>query len=112
MDGDPKRGERADIRFPMGEFLPCFCDLQVDSEGRVLVFKMGEDPENGLIGFQVYAPDGGFLCESDIDRGDFELRIDPRFQRLDFTSRGIFGILPLRGDEMETPHLFRVRFRD
>jgi hypothetical protein len=30
--------------------------------------------------------------------------------RLAFTERGLFGILPLRGDELETARLFRVRY--
>lgn len=96
---------------PMGDFLPYYCDFAVDAEGNILVFKMSEDPKAGPIVFQVYAPDGGFLCETELDRGEFDLPLD-RFMspRLAFTKRGLFGVLPLRGDELETPRLFRVRY--
>ena len=48
--------------------------------------------------------------------GGFDLIVDLKpFRRihtlLDFTERGVFGILPLKGDELETAHLFRVSFR-
>jgi len=96
---------------PMGDFLPYYCDFTVDAEGNILVFKMSEDPKAGPIVFQAYAPDGRFLCETELDRGEFDLPLD-RFmlRRLAFTERGLFGILPLKGDELETPRLFRVRY--
>jgi len=100
-------GKRFDL--PLGDFLPYYCDFTVDAEGNILVFKMGEDPKTGPIVFQVYTPAGKFLCETVLDRGAFDLPID-RFlrPRLAFTPRGVYGILPLRGDELETPHLFLV----
>jgi hypothetical protein len=96
---------------PMGDFLPYYADFTVDAEGNLLVFKMSEDPKAGPIVFQVYAPDGRFLCETELDRGAFDLPLD-RFMRprLAFTERGLFGILPLKGDELETARLFRVRY--
>lgn len=96
---------------PMGDFLPYYCDFTVDAEGNILVFKMNEEPKTGPIVFQVYAPDGRFLCETALDRGGFDLPLDRSLRpRLAFTGRGLFGILPLRGDELETPRLFRVRY--
>ncbi len=109
-------GKRTTITYPLGEFLPYFFDLTVDSAGNILVFKMSEDPTTGPIVIQVYSQSGKFLCETEIDRGGFDLIADLKPWRrihtlLDFTERGIFGILPLKGDELETPHLFRVGFR-
>lgn len=105
-------GKRTTITYPLGEFLPYFFDLTVDSSGNILVFKMSEDPKTGPIVIQVYRKDGKFLCETELDRGGFDLRAYGRVHTLlDFTERGIFGILPLKGDELETPHLFRVGFR-
>jgi len=96
---------------PLGDFLPYYCDLTIDAEGNILVFKMSEDPKTGPIVFQAYDPDGAFLCETELDRGAFDLPMNHFMcPRLAFTERGLFGVLPLRGDELETPRLFRVRF--
>lgn len=101
-------GKRFDL--PLGDFLPYYCDFTVDAEGNIIVFKMGEDPKTSPIVFQVYTPAGKFLCETELVRGSFDLPIDGFLRpRLAFTPRGIYGILPLRGDELETPRLFRVR---
>ncbi len=105
-------GKRKTIAYPLGKFLPYFCDLTVDALGNILVFKMSEDPKTGPIVIQVYAQAGKFLCETKLVRGNFDLKADRRIHTLlDFTERGIFGILPSKGDELETPHLFRVSFR-
>lgn len=109
-------GQKTEYAYPLGKFLPYFCDLTVDSAGNILVFKMSEDPKTGPIVFQVYSQGGKFPCETELDRGGFDLIADFRsYHRvhsvLDFTERGIFGILPLKGDELETAHLFRVSFR-
>jgi hypothetical protein len=96
------------VVMPLGDSLPFYCDFTVDAEGNILVFKMSEEPKTGPLVFQVYTPAGKFLCETELDRGAFDLPVD-RFlrPRLAFTPRGIFGVLPLRGDELETPRLFR-----
>ncbi len=109
-------GKSTEYVYPLGEFLPYFFDLTVDSSGNILVFKMSEDPKIGPIVIQVYSQAGKFLCETELDRGGFDLLADLKPWRrihtlLDFTERGIFGILPLKGDELETAHLFRVNFR-
>lgn len=109
-------GKSTTITYPLGEFLPYFCSLTVDAAGNILVFKMSEDPTTGPIIIQVYSKAGKFLCETELDRGGFDLTADLRpfrsiHTKLDFTEQGIFGILPLKGDELETPHLFRVGIR-
>ena len=71
---------------------------------------MSEDPKTGPVIFQVYGPGGKLLCETELDRGAFDLPVDGAISaRLAFTPRGIYGALPLHGDELETPRLFRVR---
>jgi hypothetical protein len=103
-------GKRTTVAYPLDDYLPYYCDLATDSLGNLLVFKMSEDPDAGPIVFQVYTQAGLFLTEAELDRGCFDLKADGRslHRLLDFTERGIFGILPLLGDELETPHLFRV----
>ena len=106
-------GKRTTVAYPLGDYLPYYCDLTVDSLGNILVFKMSEDPNSGPIVFQVYDQAGIFLTETELDRGGFDLKADGRnlHRLLDFTERGVFGILPLQGDELETPRLFRVLLR-
>jgi hypothetical protein len=98
------------VVMPLGDVLPYYCDLEVDADGNLLVFKMSEDPKTGPVIFQVYGPGGKLLCETELDRGAFDLPVDGAISaRLAFTPRGIYGALPLHGDELETPRLFRVR---
>jgi hypothetical protein len=100
------------VVLPLGDVLPFYCDFTVDEEGNILIFKMTENPKAGPIIIQVYTPGGRFLCETELDRGGFDLPIDRFLQsRLAFTSRGIYGILPERGDELEIPRLFLARYR-
>jgi hypothetical protein len=111
-DHDPRYGPGGDKLFamPMADFLPYYCDFMVDADGNIFVFKMSEDPKMGPLVFQAYSPDGKLLCETELDRGAFDLPLDKSIHtRLVFAERSVFGILPLRGDELETPHLFRVR---
>lgn len=97
------------VVMPLGDVLPYYCDLEVDADGNLLVFKMSEDPKTGPVIFQVYGPGGKLLCETELDRGAFDLPVDGAISaRLAFTPRGIYGALPLHGDELETPRLFRV----
>ena len=93
---------------PMGDYLPYYCDLSVDSEGNILVYLMTEDPEQGPYPIQVYSPEGEFICQTHIDVGEFAFEPDPRFNKFDFTNRGIFCILHKKGDELETPHLVKI----
>jgi hypothetical protein len=104
-------GKSREVVRPMGDFLPYYADFTVDAEGNILVFKMNEDPKSGRIVFQVYAPEGRILCETELDRGGFDLPLDRDMRpRLAFTDRGVYGLLPFRGDEYETHRLFRVRY--
>jgi hypothetical protein len=101
-------GKRTSLAYPMGEFLPYFADFSVDTEGHILVFTLSGNPKADPLVFQAYASSGALIGAVEIDRGDFDFLPDRRNSRLEFTPRGIFGILPLNDDEMETPRLFRV----
>ena len=94
---------------PMGDTLPYYSDLSVDDEGNILVFLMTDNPKQGPYPFQVYSPAGKLLCQSELDPGEYAFFPDPRFNKFDFTRRGIFCILHKRGDDLETPHLIRIR---
>ena len=93
---------------PLGDYLPYYCDLFVDGEGNILVFLMTEDPKQGPFPLQVYSPEGQLLCQTQLDTEEYAFKPDSRYDRFDFTSRGIFFILHKKGDELETPHLVKV----
>jgi hypothetical protein len=91
-----------------GETLPLYEEILVDAEGNILVFKKSECLENCPHVFQVYAPDGTFVCESELKSEGIDISIDYRFKRLSFTAEGVFCLFPLRGDELRTPHLIKA----
>jgi len=94
---------------PMGDYLPYYSDLYVDSKGNIVVFLMTENPKQGPFPIQVYSPEGKLICQTKLDTGDYAFHPDPRFNKFDFTDRGIFFILHKTGDEMETPHLVKIK---
>lgn len=94
---------------PMGDYLPLYKDLYVDSQGNILIFLMTEDPTEGPIPFQVYSPKGKLICRTLLDTGDYAFQPDPKLNKFDFTDKGIFFILHKKGDELETPHLVRIK---
>jgi hypothetical protein len=94
---------------PMGDYLPYYSDLYVDSQGNMIVFLMTEDPQKGPFPLQVYSPEGKLICQTKLDTGDYAFHPDPRFDKFDFTDKGIFFILHKRGDELETPHLVKIK---
>ncbi len=100
--------ESASIDHIFGEFLPLYKEILVDSEGNILVFKKSECLENCPNIFQVYSPEGKYVCEAELASEDFDVSIDHRFKRISFTSGGIFCLFPLRGDELQTPRLVKV----
>jgi len=105
-------GKKTTITYPLGEFLPYYCDLEVDALGNILIFKMSEDPKSGPIVIQVYSPAGKLWAETELDRGGYDVPLNRSVHlQLDFTERGLFGLFPRQGDELETPNLFRVRLQ-
>jgi hypothetical protein len=60
--------------------------------------------------FQVYSKEGKFICETQLDRGKYELEIDRRFKKICFTSDGIFALLMERGDEDEILRLVKSTY--
>jgi hypothetical protein len=101
-------GTRTTEDAPIGEYLPYYCDLHVDGEGNILVFLMTEDPKQGPFPFQVYSPEGEFICRTQLETAEYDYWPDPRFIRFDFSDRGIFFILHKKGDDLETPHLVKI----
>ena len=105
-------GKGMTTAYPLGEFLPYYADMTADALGNLIVFKMSEDPKTGPLVIQAYSPAGKLLGETEIDRAGFDIPLNKWIhQQLNFTERGLFGLFPRQGDELETPRLFRVRLQ-
>ena len=100
--------ERVSFSTLFGEHLPYYREVLVDSEGNILVFKW-----NDCIGgcdeiFQVYSPDGKYICETKIDKGAFDFKIDSKIKNIVFTSKGIFGLFQLKNSEDVSLRLVKI----
>ena len=90
-----------------GEHLPYYRKIMVDSEGNILVFKWTDCIGDCLKIFQVYSPDGTFICETKIDPGTFDFEISYHRNTIAFTDKGIFGLFHLKDGE-DTVRLVKV----
>jgi len=94
-----------------GEYLPFYGQVQVDSEGNILVFKWLECIENCDEVFQVYSPEGEYICETRIDDGiyDFEMRLN--YHSIQFNDKGIFGLFKLANQDDTRMRLVNVTIK-
>jgi len=80
---------------------PYYSQVAIDSEGNILVFKWldnsGKANENEI--FQVYSPEGKFLCETILEKSGFDLEIKGNFNTIQFTKQGIFCIVKKRDEK-------------
>ncbi len=75
-----------EIDFP--KYMPYFYNLLVDSEGNILVFPYTDDKD--IFPFQVYSPEGKYICDSAIDPGEYEIKIN---STLVFSKGNIYAIV-------------------
>lgn len=90
--------------------LPLYYEILVDSDGNFLVFKYSDCLENCKTYFQVYSKKGEFICETELDKGIYDFKIDRRFKNICFTADGIFGLFMNKGDEEEALRLIKSKF--
>ncbi|NIR10846.1 MAG: 6-bladed beta-propeller [Candidatus Aminicenantes bacterium] len=90
------------------EHLPYYREILVDSEGNILVFKWTDCIGDCVEIFQVYSPDGKYICETRIDKGMFDFKIDSNMKNIIFTSRGIFGLFQLKDSDDVSLRLVKV----
>jgi hypothetical protein len=110
FDLDKKTFKNFDFSTIFAAYLPLYKEIMVDSEGNFLVFKFTECQGDCNPVFQVYSQEGKFICETQLDRGKYELEIDRRFKKICFTSDGIFALLMERGDEDEILRLVKSTY--
>jgi hypothetical protein len=83
-------------------------EILLDGEGNILIFKSIECFENCNEVFQVYSPEGKFICEATIDKGDYDFKIDRRFKNIVFMKRAIFGLFQLKDSDDISLRLVKV----
>lgn len=105
-----KTFRKFDFSILFDKHLPLYKDIMVDGEGNFLVFKFTECRKNCNPIFQVYSREGKFICETELDRGVYELEIDRRFKKICFTAEGIIGLLMNRDDEDEIFRLIKSKY--
>lgn len=89
-------------------YLPLYREILVDGEGNILIFKSSECFESCNEVFQVYSPEGKYICETTIYKGDYDFKIDRRFKNIVFTKKAIFGLFQLKDSDDISLRLVKV----
>ncbi len=114
--GEEGRGDRwmAKVlkKFPFKnlfqEHLPYYRKILVDSLGNILVFKWTDCIGDCDKIFQVYSPEGKYICETKIDEGIFNFEISHLRDNIIFTDKGIFGLFQLKDSKDVSLRLVKV----
>lgn len=77
--------------------LPYYSAIITDSTGNLLVFKNRGQLKSKERIFQVYSPEGEFICETRLQPGKFRFPEELSGKNIAFTSYGIFALLELKG---------------
>lgn len=94
-----------------GKHLPYFRDILIDSEGNILVCKTTDCIGDCNEVFQVYLPEGKYVCEVTVDNGIYDVKIDRRFKNIVFASDAVYGLFPLKDNDEAGLQLIRVKLR-
>ncbi|MCP4723701.1 MAG: hypothetical protein GY863_01630 [bacterium] len=91
------------------ESMPYYYNLMSDSEGNILIFAYTDEEE--LHKFRVYSPDGEFICETQIDPGDYNLNINYRLNNMIFHNGSLYCIAELKESEGIPLRLIKVNLQ-
>ncbi len=95
-------------KIPHWENLPLYRTFTVDSEGNILVLKTLDCVENCPKIFQVYSPEGKYICETRIDEGNYTFRVNRDQCHICFTDKGIIGLFSIRDSDDVSMRLVKV----
>jgi len=90
------------------ERLPYYRNIIVDSGGNILIFKWNECLSDCKEVFQIYSPHGNYICETIIDKGKFDFKIEANLNNIIFTAKAIFGLFQLKGSEDISLRLVKI----
>ena len=102
---------KTDFKELFGDYLPFYRQILVDSEGNILVFRWPGSVGKVTEVFQVYSPDGKYICDTAIDDGAFDFQVISLACNIQFTEKGIFGVFKLKGFDDPEVKLVRVRVK-
>lgn len=89
---------------------PLYYQLMVDSADNILVFIYTAEKARHV--FQVYSPEGKYICDTVLNPGDYSLQINPRLNTMAFFNGDLYGLFQLKSG-MDAPlRLIRVRLTD
>jgi len=86
---------------------PYYGNIHVDGEGNILFFKNMDCIDHCPAVFQVYSPEGKYICECRVDEGSFELS---SISNIKFTSHGIYTLCQVKGSDDISLRLVKVKF--
>jgi hypothetical protein len=95
----------------LGDHLTYYDYLMTDSEGNILVFPSSHCWQNCEIRFRVYSPEGRYICTTRLNTGKFKFENKYPFERILFTTEGIFGLFELKDSEDISLRLVRVKLK-
>jgi hypothetical protein len=90
------------------DHLPYYKKISVDFQGNILVFKWTDCISDCDHIFQVYSPEGKYVCETRIDEGEFDFESSRFRNNIIFTDKGIFGLFQLKNSEDVSLRLVKV----
>ncbi|MBN2029625.1 6-bladed beta-propeller [bacterium] len=77
------------------EYMPhYYYNLMTDSDGNILVFIYTNEPS--IQKFQVYSPEGEYICETTIDPGIYNIDINSRFKNFVFHHGDLYCLAALK----------------
>jgi hypothetical protein len=89
---------------------PLYYQMMVDSEDNLLVFIYTTDKERHV--FQVYSPEGRYVCNTVLNPGDYSLQLNPHLNTMGFLNGDLYGLFQLKTG-MDAPlRLIRVKLTD
>jgi len=102
-----------------GDVLPYYRYIQVDGDGNILVFKYGYCVKECDLEFQVYSPNGDYICDSVIKGKDqemtlgndvYEIIFSEKFRLFQFIDDGFIGICRRVDEDSDTFRLVKAKF--
>ena len=93
-----KEVEKASFDHLFSDYLPLYREILTDEEGNFLVFRSDDCFVGCPILIEVYTPRGEFVCETEINTGDYQLIIDTRRKHLCFTRSGLIALVQPKKD--------------
>lgn len=91
------------------DYTPYYYQVMIDSDGNILVFIYTE--KKGLHRFQVYSPEGKYICETTLEPGNLEVRINKRLKTMTFYKGNLYGVFLTKDAPGKPFRLFKMKLK-